>query len=220
MHSTGIVCQVTNQESQLDFTWSSGGGFFRPYAVSGAQLGELRETIKLVRKALGDLVHAINESQEGQAPWERSYELAEAGFRLHNYLLPTEDQTASKIRRWLGELRTQSDLISLEVVVDDRSSDPRSCISLPWNLVYDERPTRYKAAFQAGNSTERWRAFWSIRYNLTSGPESNRCGGFRSGTCPGSSRRSIPTSTAPCTRTSSKSSTSSSATRASSGSAP
>src|SRR3954464_5721317 len=101
MHSSEIVCHHGTQDSQVEFTWSSGGGFFRPYAVKGAQLGELRETIKLVRTALGRLVHAINQSTDAQPPWEPSYELAEAGFRLYNYLLPTEDETATKVRRWL-----------------------------------------------------------------------------------------------------------------------
>ena len=40
---------------------------------------------------------------------------------------------------------------------------------MPWNLVYDERPAKYKAAFQKGQGVERWRPFWLARYNLTSG---------------------------------------------------
>ena len=40
---------------------------------------------------------------------------------------------------------------------------------MPWNLVYDERPTKYKAVFQSGQGVERWRPFWSVRFNLTSG---------------------------------------------------
>src|SRR5208337_645638 len=169
MHSSKIVCQVTNQNSQVEFTWSMGGGFFRPYVVAGAQLAELREATRLVRKALEAMVYALNQAGDGPGPWEPSYELAEAGFRLHNYVLPTEDETARKVRRWLEELRKQSKLIGLEVVVEERASDPRSLLSMPWNLVYDERPTKHKAGFQTGKSVERWRPFWSIRYNLTSG---------------------------------------------------
>ena len=150
MHTNEIVCQVTNQENQVEFIWSSGGGFFRPYALKGVQVGELRQTIILVRAALGRLVHSINQSKDTDPPWEPSYELAEAGFRLYNYLLPTEDETASKVRRWLEELRKQSELISLEVVVEEQSAEPRSYLSVPWNLVYDERPAKHKAAFQAG----------------------------------------------------------------------
>ena len=74
-----------------------------------------------------------------------------------------------KVRRWLEELRKRSKLIGLEVVVEERASDPRSLLSMPWNPVFDERPTKHKIGFQIGKSVERWRPFWSIRYNLTSG---------------------------------------------------
>ena len=98
----------------------------------------------------GSLVFAINRAGADPTPWEPSYELAEAGFRLFNYLLPSEDETARKVRRWLEDLRKQSGLISLEVVVEEQSADPRTFLSMPWNLVYDERPATYKAAFQKG----------------------------------------------------------------------
>ena len=71
--------------------------------------------------------------------------------------------------RWLEELRKQSGLNALEIVVEEQSADPRAFVSIPWNLVYDERPAKHKPAFQTGKNTERWRPFWSIRYNLTSG---------------------------------------------------
>ena len=80
-----------------------------------------------------------------------------------------EDDTASKVRGWLEDLRKQSGLISLEIVVEERSADAGTFLSVPWNLVYDERPAKYKAAFQKGQGVERWRPFWSVRYNLTSG---------------------------------------------------
>ena len=54
-------------------------------------------------------------------------------------------------------------------MVEEQSADPRAYLSVPWNLVYDERPAKHKPAFQSGKGTERWRPFWSIRYNLTSG---------------------------------------------------
>jgi tetratricopeptide (TPR) repeat protein len=164
-----IVCQFSNREGQVELLWSSGGGFFKPYAIAGVQLGELRESTQQVRKALGEMVFAQNQAGAGPVPWEGDYALAEAGFRLYNYLLPSEDETARKVRRWLEELRKQSGLNALEIVVEERSADPRGFVSIPWNLVYDERPARHKPAFQTGNSTERWRPFWSLRYNLTSG---------------------------------------------------
>ena len=115
------------------------------------------------------LVFAFNQKGAGPPPWEHSYELAEAGFRLFNCLLPSEDETAGKVRRWLEDLRRQSGLVGLEVVVEERSADANTFLSVPWNLVYDERPAKYKTAFQKGEDAERWRPFWSARYNLTSG---------------------------------------------------
>ncbi len=163
-----IVCQVGNRADQVEFIWSSRGGYFKPYVVAGTQLTELRQAADQTRNALESLVFALN--RDGAAtPWEPSFELAEAGFRLFNYLLPSEDETAHKVRRWLEDLRKQSGLIGLEVVVEERSADAGTFLSVPWNLVYDERPAKYKAAFQKGQGVERWRPFWSVRYNLTSG---------------------------------------------------
>ena len=62
-----IVCQVTNQDSQVEFTWSLGGGFFRPYVVAGAQLTELREATRSVRKALEAVVYALDQAGDGPA---------------------------------------------------------------------------------------------------------------------------------------------------------
>ena len=44
-----IVCQVGNQAGQVEFIWSSHGGFFRPYVVSGQQLNELRHAAEQSR---------------------------------------------------------------------------------------------------------------------------------------------------------------------------
>jgi len=176
-----IVCQVGNQASEVEFIWSSRGGFFPPYKISGQKLTELRRAADRsvtgpstsekpsCREALEKLVFALNRAGAGPPPWEPSYELAEAGFRLFNCLLPPEDATPKKVRRWLEDLRKQSGLIGLEVVVEERSADAGTFLSVPWNLVYDERPAKYKAAFQKGEGAERWRPFWSARYNLTSG---------------------------------------------------
>lgn len=83
-----IVYQVGNQAGQVEFIWSSRGGYFRPYVVAGTQLAELREAADQTRVALEALVFALNDGG-GATPWEPSFELAEAGFRLFNYLLPT-----------------------------------------------------------------------------------------------------------------------------------
>jgi hypothetical protein len=39
---TDVVCQVSNQASQVEMIWSARGGFFRPYVITGPQLVELR----------------------------------------------------------------------------------------------------------------------------------------------------------------------------------
>ena len=164
-----ITCKLCNLHDRAEVTWSSRGGFFRPYVITGAALTELRQAAdrsttgpsiseKLsCREALERLVITLNWAEEDPPPWEPSFELAEAGFRLHNHLLPQADETALKVCRWLNDLRRQSGLISLEVVVKELANDPREFLSVPWNLVYDERPN--KAAFQKGQ-VERWRPFW------------------------------------------------------------
>lgn len=118
--------------------------------------------------ALEALVFALNDGG-GATPWEPSFELAEAGFRMFNYFLPIEDETAKKVRRWLEDVKKQSGLIGLEVVVEERAADAKAFLSVPCNLVYDDRPAKHKAAFQKGDGAERWRPFWAVRYNLTSG---------------------------------------------------
>ncbi len=132
-----IVCQVGNRADQVEFIWSSRGGYFRPYVVSGTQLIELRQAVDRsttgpsisekpsCREALERLVFNLNQAGEGPPPWEPSFELAEAGFRLHNNLFPQADETARKVRRWLEDLRKQPGLISLEVVVEELAADPR-----------------------------------------------------------------------------------------------
>ena len=73
------------------------------------------------------------------------------------------------MRRWLEDLRKQLGSIGLEIVVEERSGDPGAFLSVPWNLVYDEYPEDHELDFQAGEGKERWRPFWAIRYNLTTG---------------------------------------------------
>jgi WD40 repeat protein len=166
---TEIICQVGNQSDRVEFIWSSRGGFFKPYVVTGTQLAELRQTADQTRKAMAELVFTLNEVGSASAPWEPSFKLVEAGSRLYNKLLPGGDDTALKVRHWLEDVRQQSGSIGLEVVVEERSGDPGAFLSVPWNLVYDECPDDHEESFQAGRGTERWRPFWAIRYNLTTG---------------------------------------------------
>ena len=164
-----IVCQVGNRAHQVEFIWSSRGGYFKPYVVAGTQLTELRQAAGQTRKALEELVFTLNEVGSGPAPWEPSFRLVEAGSQLYNKLLPGGDETALKVRCWLEDLRKQSDSIGLEIVVEEGSGDPGAFLSVPWNLVYDEYPEDHELDFQAGEEKERWRPFWAIRYNLTTG---------------------------------------------------
>ena len=55
-----IVCQVGNQAGQVEFIWSSRGGYFKPYVVAGTQLTELRQAADQTRTALESLVFALN----------------------------------------------------------------------------------------------------------------------------------------------------------------
>ena len=168
MHSSEIVCQVANQDSQVEFTGRRAVGSSGPTRHRGAT-GRAPRGDRAVRKALEGMVYALNQAGRRRGPWEPCYELAEAGFRLYNYLLPTEDETAKKVRRWLEELRKQSEPDRPGGRGRGAGVRRRFLLSVPWNLVYDERPAKHKAAFQTGRAVERWRPFWSVRYNLTSG---------------------------------------------------
>ena len=174
-----IVCQVINRDrdDRIEFIWSAGGGFFDPYIVRGTELAELRTTADQVRDVLETLVVALNRTQGRMEaiPWELSYEFAEAGFRLFNDLLPPENSTAKVVRRWLEGLHVQSGLVALEIVVEEDPDQVEQFLAIPWNLVYDQRPARYKDAFRTGQGVERWRPFWAIRYNLTSGRRVDPC---------------------------------------------
>ncbi|QEH38433.1 WD domain, G-beta repeat [Aquisphaera giovannonii] len=166
-----IVCQVDNRADAVELVWSAGGGFFEPYAISGTQLAELRAEARKARDALERLVLAHNEAGSGPPPWEPSFDLATAGFRLYRKLLPGGDRTALKVRGWLAGLRARPGPgpLGLEVVVEERAADPATFLGVPWNLVYDEDPDDREEAFRTGGSAERWRPFWAIRYALTTG---------------------------------------------------
>ena len=178
---TEVVCQVGNQADKVEFIWSTRGGFFDPYFISGTQLAYLRQaanrsasghsasTEPSCREALMRLVLSRNEAGDDPPRWEPSFQLAEAGHRLYNCLLPPEDKTVVRIRRWLKNLRKQSGSVALEIVVNERLTDPGTFLSIPWNVVYDELPEDHESDFRAGEGEEQWRPFWAIRYNLTTG---------------------------------------------------
>ena len=65
-----IVCQVGNRADQMEFIWSSRGGYFRPYIVSGTQLIELCQAVGQNRAALESVVYARSRGDEdsGELP--------------------------------------------------------------------------------------------------------------------------------------------------------
>src|SRR4051794_32629626 len=77
-----VVCQVGNQAGQVEFIWSSRGGFFDPYVIDGTRLAELRQAAgrpasgpsasgrPSCRQALERLVFALNQAGDGPTPWE------------------------------------------------------------------------------------------------------------------------------------------------------
>jgi hypothetical protein len=160
-----VGCQVRVEDDRIELIWFEGSAAFPPYALSGIAMIELREHCSEARQALSDVVESYLRGEVSVIN-NGSYRLAKAGFRLFNDLLPTADVTARKVRRWLKEVRKQSGLIGLDVVVE-QASDLRAFLSVPWNLVYDEGRAKY-GAFLEGQEAEHWRPFWGLRYNLTS----------------------------------------------------
>jgi WD40 repeat protein len=167
----GIVCLVTNRPDQIEFVWSSGGGFSRPYVVARTELTELREAASAVRDALERLVIALNRAggNAEAVPRDLAHDLATQGFRLYNDILPPEDPTAGDVRRWLEGLRLGADSPALEIIVEEKADEPERFLSIPWNLVYDQHPGVLEEPAPQGQGAERWRPFWGIRYNLTCG---------------------------------------------------
>ncbi len=165
-----IVCQVFNRDDQVEFVWSSGGAFFKPYGVRGQQLKALRRAAGATRKTLETLVVAQNEAGDSPAPWDLAYQLAQAGAELFVNLIPSTDQTATNVLRWLNGIKRYN-MPALEIILEDRANDPNATLSIPWNLVYDERPSQHKLAFEQAqeHEHEHWRPFWGLRYNLTCG---------------------------------------------------
>ena len=167
-----IVCQVINQDDQMEFIWSARGGFFDPYVIKKPGLTALRDNAVATRDALEALVRVWNTPGSEEAVRASSLELAEAGYQLFNRILPFyEIGTAETIRNWLESLAAEPDRTrpGLEIVVEDNASIPANECAIPWNLVYDAEPDEDRDGFRRGHNPERWRPFWGIRYNLTSG---------------------------------------------------
>src|SRR4051812_27912233 len=81
-----IICQVTNQSDRVEIIWSSRGGFFRPYVISGQPLTELRQAANRsadghsvaekpsCREALEALVFTLNQAGGGTIAWGPAFE--------------------------------------------------------------------------------------------------------------------------------------------------
>ena len=83
-----IVCQVINQDDQMEFIWSERGGFFEPYVIKKPGLTALRDNAVATRKALEALVRAWNTPGSEEEVRTSSLGLAEAGYQLFNRILP------------------------------------------------------------------------------------------------------------------------------------
>ena len=136
-----IVCQVINQDDQMEFIWSARGGFFDPYVIKKPGLTALRDNAVATRDALEALVKVWNTPGSEEEVRASSLELAEAGYQLFNRILPFyEIETAETIRDWLESLKAEPARTSLEIVVEDNASITANECAIPWNLVYDADP--------------------------------------------------------------------------------
>jgi hypothetical protein len=159
-----VVCQVIGKPDQVELIWSAGGGWFKPYVLNGMELTNFRELARAARKELETLVWSYHQGDD-DAVRMGSFQLAKVGNDLYNQILPKG--VAKDVRTWLVGLRDQDAVDSLEIVVDDAARDREAGISVPWNIVYDEKPN--KTAFAQGEADDRWRPFWALRYNLACG---------------------------------------------------
>jgi WD40 repeat protein len=167
-----VVCQVINQDDQMEFIWSAGGGFFDPYVIKRPDLTALRNDAATTREALEKLVSVRNNPGSPEKEGVASRELAEAGYQLFNRILPffrAEASTSKAIRGWLKGLNAESARTSLEIVVEENANIAADECAIPWNLVYDTDPDDDMDASAEGDDRERWRPFWGIRYDLTCG---------------------------------------------------
>ena len=165
-----IVCQFSNREGQVELAGPPEAVSSSLDPIAGVQLGELRE------------VHAPGSQgtrRDGlrAEPGRRRTGCLGAGLcpgrgRLSALQLPVAVRgryRRARVRKWLEELRKQTPRTAWRSSSTSSRPTHAPFVSIPWNLVYDERPAKHKPAFQTGKTTERWRPFWSIRYNLTSG---------------------------------------------------
>ena len=157
-----VVCLMHVEADRTTFTWSEGPASFEPYTLDGMVYKEFQEIAAEARGKLADLVKDYLVDEQGMP--RSALALAEAGHDLYLAMFRPEAeqaQRARQVRTWLEKLAQQREVDTLEIVVE-------SPWSLPWNVIYDQKPD--KAAFLSGDeSPDRWLPFWGLRYNLAGG---------------------------------------------------
>jgi hypothetical protein len=157
-----VVCQVASLADRVSFTWCEGPASFEPYHLTRNFLRLLDKYVAQARACLGNLVEDYQQQKPEQGQRD-CYELAHVGYQLYQRIFGPEagQEVAAVARAWLEDLRRRDQVESLEIVMDGSRS-------IPWNVVYDCKPTR--EAFDLGNVSEQpWQPFWGIRYNLAVG---------------------------------------------------
>ncbi len=169
-----IVCQFSIERARLSSSGpreAASSSLIR--SPGSSSVSSVSPRTQVHKAVLGEMVLAQNQAGEGPGclgaglmPWPRPA-FGSSITCCRPRMIPR-----ARVRNMARRAFASRDfaLSTLEIVVDEQSADPREpFVSIPWNLVYDERPAKHKPAFQTGKTTERWRPFWSIRYNLTSG---------------------------------------------------
>src|SRR5262245_17426125 len=139
-----VVCQVQATEGKVSLTWSEGPSFFDPYHLTGDAADDFRDYAEDARDCLREVVSAVTRGADADVR-PACYRLARVGHDLFKQIfLPDGEQplrVAREVHDWLGRLRDNGHVRSLEVVMDQPWS-------IPWNTVYDEKPDQ--AAFLEG----------------------------------------------------------------------
>ncbi len=157
-----VVCLMTDNGRSASFQWSEGPAAFDPYVLEGMDYEGKNGFKQLAETARGMLANLIKDYlyAEARVP-ESTLELAKAGYKLHEKLFPEDDPKAAQVRKWLDKLASENAVNSIEIVV-------ASPWSLPWNVIYDRKPT--KEDFLGDNpNPDRWRPFWGLKYNMCGG---------------------------------------------------
>ena len=154
-----VVCLMNVEEKRATFTWSEGPAAFEPYTLDGMDYTQFQKSAESARGKLADLIKDYLYAEENVP--QATYDLARAGWKLHESLFCPGSREAKQVRKWLEKLAQEQAVDTVEVVVD-------SPWSLPWNVIYDRKPN--KEDFLGDEvAPDRWRPFWGLKYNMCGG---------------------------------------------------